>query len=345
MAEWPTHPHTDACGFDRDASLNENQYVCCCGWRSEDKINAAGPETSVSVDASQAERKPAPAAPLTLTREQIEALEGLYRALESHSEPQAHDTEQHSVNVVPDEERSTGKNHADAPDVTGAPARSEPESPHDLVTWVDEQCKASGYEIWWVHDGKMFFQRSSNIEGKIQVLGPLRLDWLIATAAQSTESPPTQDTARPIVELDEAPVSGGNTPGSEPPSALPASDGEPIWEQLARIGADMPAPADGDLTALVERLHKLRDSFAGTYSIRLLVGEAASTIERLVRDDYETTAMLGAAIKRAEANERDAALFRTLCETHPGELCFRGETYRTEDEFRAAIADAMKART
>ena len=51
------------------------------------------------------------------------------RALEqTNSEPQAHDTEQHAAKVVPDEEQSTGKNHADAPDITGTPASSEPMS-------------------------------------------------------------------------------------------------------------------------------------------------------------------------------------------------------------------------
>ncbi len=28
----PDHPQTDNCGFDRNSSINENRYVCTCGW-------------------------------------------------------------------------------------------------------------------------------------------------------------------------------------------------------------------------------------------------------------------------------------------------------------------------
>jgi hypothetical protein len=35
------HPNSDVCGFDRQASLNEDRYVCLCGWRDK-----ASPEQS-----------------------------------------------------------------------------------------------------------------------------------------------------------------------------------------------------------------------------------------------------------------------------------------------------------
>jgi hypothetical protein len=32
-----THPHTDQCGFDRNASIAEDQYVCACGYRTQEQ--------------------------------------------------------------------------------------------------------------------------------------------------------------------------------------------------------------------------------------------------------------------------------------------------------------------
>lgn len=37
------HQQTDACGFDRDASINEDRYVCCCGYRSVRYPNESPP--------------------------------------------------------------------------------------------------------------------------------------------------------------------------------------------------------------------------------------------------------------------------------------------------------------
>ncbi len=36
------HPQTDQCGFDKNASIEENCYVCECGWRSSIKSSAGG---------------------------------------------------------------------------------------------------------------------------------------------------------------------------------------------------------------------------------------------------------------------------------------------------------------
>lgn len=29
------HAHTDQCGFDRSSSIQEDTYVCTCGWREK----------------------------------------------------------------------------------------------------------------------------------------------------------------------------------------------------------------------------------------------------------------------------------------------------------------------
>lgn len=34
------HAHTDKCGFDRNASISEDNYVCMCGWRAMDEDDA-----------------------------------------------------------------------------------------------------------------------------------------------------------------------------------------------------------------------------------------------------------------------------------------------------------------
>ena len=33
------HIATDRCGFDRSASIDENRYVCTCGWRDGEAIH------------------------------------------------------------------------------------------------------------------------------------------------------------------------------------------------------------------------------------------------------------------------------------------------------------------
>jgi hypothetical protein len=32
----PAHPHTERCGFDRESSIQEDRYVCMCGYRDDD---------------------------------------------------------------------------------------------------------------------------------------------------------------------------------------------------------------------------------------------------------------------------------------------------------------------
>lgn len=72
------HLYTEACGFDRNASIAAGHYVCLCGHEDIEpkQTNADG---QVSPNAGENERpsrsipatEPAPSAPLPLTREEI----------------------------------------------------------------------------------------------------------------------------------------------------------------------------------------------------------------------------------------------------------------------------------
>ena len=45
------HTHTDECGFDRNASLTEDRYVCMCGWRDNNAVPFEG-HTVIAKDRS-----------------------------------------------------------------------------------------------------------------------------------------------------------------------------------------------------------------------------------------------------------------------------------------------------
>lgn len=202
-------------------------------------------------------------------------------------------------------------------DTTGlpAPARSEP---HYLVTWMDRQCKAAEYEFWCESWGEVFFQRPSNIEGKIAVLGPIRLDWLIAASAKITKSPPTQENKAEVSS------SGGILAAPDQGRSLP---NEPA--------------SDGDLDALVERLHTYACALEtkGEACHDLLIPntecssfgqelrQAASAIVALRRDREETLTQIPQLLRdatrrmqqRAEVAKRDAARYHQWLRdnTHP----------------------------
>ena len=225
-------------------------------------------------------------------------------------------------------------------DTVSRPARSEPgkwlrDTTTDERSWHEDSGHENGnYYNTCCHCLRSFFGHKRRVICKVC----------------STESPPTQVAAKPSEQI-------------------PAS--------VSVERPDSPA-LDGDLTALVLRI---KDAVQGRCALdRFQLATIHDAIERLLqraeaaegllhdsqRRRVELEDALGAARRKCdytqsfleaehdahmechrklEAAERDAALFRTLCETHPGELCFRGETYRTADEFRAAIADAMKDRT